>query len=49
MVRSRSLTSDLHVVTGWAGTRGVELEGLALERGSFEDTYLELIGAETRG
>lgn len=50
VVRSLSLTTDLHTVTGWASARGVELDGLALERGSFEDTYLELIGAgETRG
>ncbi|TVR27020.1 MAG: ABC transporter ATP-binding protein [Nitriliruptor sp.] len=50
VVRSLSLTADLHTVTGWANARGVELDGLALERGSFEDTYLELIGAgETRG
>jgi ABC-2 type transport system ATP-binding protein len=50
VVRSLSLTADLHTVTGWAGARGLELEGLALERGSFEDTYLELIGAgEPRG
>ncbi|MFU8841023.1 MAG: ABC transporter ATP-binding protein [Nitriliruptoraceae bacterium] len=50
VVRSTSLTEDLHTVTGWASTRGVELDGLQLERGSFEDTYLELIGAgEGRG
>lgn len=50
VVRSLSLTADLHTVTGWASARGVELDGLALERGSFEDTYLELIGAgERRG
>jgi ABC-2 type transport system ATP-binding protein len=45
VVHSTSLTKDLHTVTGWAGARGVELDGLQLERGSFEDTYLELIGA----
>jgi ABC-2 type transport system ATP-binding protein len=45
VVRSASLTEDLHTVTGWATTRGVELDGLQLQRGSFEDTYLELIGA----
>ncbi len=45
VVRSLSLTADLHTVTGWASARGVELDGLALERGSFEDTYLDLIGA----
>jgi hypothetical protein len=45
-----ALTGDLHVLTGWASARGVELDGLQLERGSFEDTYLELIGAgEGRG
>jgi len=50
VVRSLALTADLHTVTGWAGARGIELDGLALERGSFEDTYLELIGAgEDRG
>jgi ABC-2 type transport system ATP-binding protein len=45
VVRSTSMTEDLHAVTGWAGARGLELDGLQLERGSFEDTYLELIGA----
>ncbi len=50
VIRSLSLTADLHAVTGWAATREVELDGLALQRGSFEDTYLELIGAgEDRG
>jgi len=50
VVRSTALTGDLHAVTGWASTRGIELEGLQLERGSFEDTYLELIGVgEGRG
>lgn len=50
VVTSLALTTDLHTVTGWAGARGVELHGLALERGSFEDTYLELIGAgDARG
>lgn len=50
VVNSAALTADLHAVTGWAAARGVELDGLQLERGSFEDTYLELIGAgESRG
>lgn len=46
VVRSDALTADLHTVTGWASERGIELEGIQLQRGSFEDTYLELIGAE---
>lgn len=50
VVRSATLTQDLHTVTGWASGRGLELAGLRLERGSFEDTYLELIGAgDARG
>lgn len=50
VIRSLSLTADLHAVTGWAAAREMELDGLALQRGSFEDTYLELIGAgEDRG
>lgn len=50
VVRSTALTEDLHTLTGWAAERGLDLDGLQLERGSFEDTYLELIGAgEGRG
>jgi ABC-2 type transport system ATP-binding protein len=50
VVRSTSLTGDLHALTGWATARGAALDDLQLDRGSFEDTYLELIGAgEGRG
>jgi ABC-2 type transport system ATP-binding protein len=50
VVRSTALTGDLHTLTGWARARGAALDDLQLERGSFEDTYLELIGAgEGRG
>jgi ABC-2 type transport system ATP-binding protein len=50
VVRSTALTWDLHTLTGWATARGAALDDLQLERGSFEDTYLELIGAgEGRG
>jgi ABC-2 type transport system ATP-binding protein len=48
VIHSASLTGDLHTLTGWAAVRGLELEGLQLERGSFEDTYLELIGSGGR-
>jgi ABC-2 type transport system ATP-binding protein len=45
-----SLTSDrpvevLHVLTGWALERSLELEGLEVRRPSLEDVYLELTAA----
>jgi ABC-2 type transport system ATP-binding protein len=39
-------TRVLHELTGWAVTRGVELEGLEVVRPSLEDVYLELTGGE---
>ena len=37
-------TRTLHVLTGWALDRGLELHGLTVTRRSLEDVYLELIG-----
>jgi ABC-2 type transport system ATP-binding protein len=34
----------LHVLTGWALDRGVDLRGLTVSRRSLEDVYLELVG-----
>jgi len=34
----------LHVLTGWALDRGVDLQGLTVSRRSLEDVYLELVG-----
>jgi ABC-2 type transport system ATP-binding protein len=44
-LRSTTPTRDLQVLTGWAVHRGVELDELRLSRHSFEETYLELVGA----
>jgi ABC-2 type transport system ATP-binding protein len=45
-VTSTSTTKDLHALTAWSLTTGVELEGLTLAPPSFEDTYLALVGHE---
>jgi ABC-2 type transport system ATP-binding protein len=37
-------TRTLHVLTGWALDRGVELHGLTVTRRSLEDVYLDLVG-----
>lgn len=37
-------TQVLNDLTGWALARGIELEGLSVERPSLEDVYLELTG-----
>jgi ABC-2 type transport system ATP-binding protein len=37
-------TRALHVLTGWALERGIELQGLTVSRRSLEDVYLELVG-----
>ncbi len=37
-------TADLAHLTGWAVTRGVELEGLTVSRPDLEDVYLGLVG-----
>jgi ABC-2 type transport system ATP-binding protein len=39
-------THVLHELTGWAVTRGIELDGLEVVRPSLEDVYLELTGGE---
>jgi ABC-2 type transport system ATP-binding protein len=44
-IRTRSATADVHAVTAWAVSRGVELEALTLARPSLEDVYLDLVGA----
>ena len=41
-VRSGRPTEDVHVLTGWAIERGVELGDLTITRPSLEDVYLEL-------
>jgi ABC-2 type transport system ATP-binding protein len=37
-------TADLHTLTGWAVSRGIELEALQVLRPSLEDAYLRLVG-----
>jgi ABC-2 type transport system ATP-binding protein len=39
-------TESLHVITGWALQRGVELDSLEVSRPSLEDVYLDLVGGE---
>jgi ABC-2 type transport system ATP-binding protein len=46
-VRSTTPTRDLQALTGWATERGLEFDQLRLLRRSFEETYLELVGATT--
>jgi ABC-2 type transport system ATP-binding protein len=41
-LRSDSPTADLHRLTEWAVSNGVELDGLEVRRPSLEDVYLEL-------
>jgi ABC-2 type transport system ATP-binding protein len=43
-IEAPDLTRTLHVLTGWALERGVELEGLTVSRPSLEDAYLDLVG-----
>lgn len=47
MITDPSPTRLLNQLTGWAMGRGVELEGLSVERPTLEDIYLELVGEET--
>ncbi|MGI9119948.1 MAG: ABC transporter ATP-binding protein [Acidimicrobiales bacterium] len=42
-IHSQALAADLHVVTGWAVNRGLELADLAVTHRSLEDVYLELV------
>ncbi len=39
-------TAVLHELTGWALTRGYELDNLTVDRPSLEDVYLQLTGAD---
>jgi ABC-2 type transport system ATP-binding protein len=44
LLRTPDPTRVLHALTGWALERGMELEGLAVDRPSLEDVYLRLVG-----
>jgi ABC-2 type transport system ATP-binding protein len=39
---SRSVTADLHALSGWALERGLELDDLEVRRPTLEDVYLKL-------
>ena len=43
---STSVTADLHVLTGWALERGIELDDLEVSRPTLEDVYLQLTSEE---
>jgi ABC-2 type transport system ATP-binding protein len=45
-LRTTTPTRTLNVLTGWAVTRGEELEALAVTRPSLEDVYLRLTGVD---
>jgi ABC-2 type transport system ATP-binding protein len=44
LIEAPDLTRTLHVLTGWALERGVQLDGLTVSRPSLEDVYLDLVG-----
>jgi len=44
VVTTSELVRTLHILTGWALERGVDLEGLTVSRPSLEDVYLEMVG-----
>ena len=46
LVEAVDLTRTLHLLTGWALERGLELEGLTVARQSLEDVYLDLVTPE---
>jgi ABC-2 type transport system ATP-binding protein len=46
-VRSKKPTEDVHLLTGWAIERGIDLGDLAVARPSLEDVYLSLTGSST--
>ena len=46
-VRSGQPTEDVHVLTGWAIERGIDLGDLTITRPSLEDVYLELTGSSS--
>ena len=41
-------TAVMAELCGWAARRGLELEGLTVERSTLEDVYLELVGRGER-
>jgi ABC-2 type transport system ATP-binding protein len=43
---STSVTADLHVLSGWALERGIELDDLEVSRPTLEDVYLQLTSEE---
>jgi len=43
LVESQEVTRCLHLLTGWALDRGIELRGLTVTRRSLEDVYLEMV------
>lgn len=43
VVEAVDLTRALHILTGWALDRGVDLAGLSVTRRSLEDVYLDLV------
>jgi ABC-2 type transport system ATP-binding protein len=45
-VAAAAAVSALHALTGWALDRGIDLPGLAVERPTLEDVYLELTEPE---
>jgi ABC-2 type transport system ATP-binding protein len=45
-ILTRTPTADLAHVTGWAATRGVELDALTVESPGLEDAYLRLVGED---
>ena len=42
LLRTQTPVQALNTLTGWALERGVDLEGLEVNRPSLEDVYLEL-------
>jgi ABC-2 type transport system ATP-binding protein len=43
---STAVTADLHVLSGWALERGLELDALEVSRPTLEDVYLQLTNEE---
>jgi len=44
VIETSELVRSLHVLTGWALERGIELAGLTVSRPSLEDVYLAMVG-----
>jgi ABC-2 type transport system ATP-binding protein len=44
-IQTTTVTSDVHSLSSWAVSRGIELDGLTISRPSLEDVYLELTGS----